>query len=175
MIAAVDPAWAPSPMPAALAALPDARRIRFDVRDEIARGGKPFPRIIAAIAALGPGDAFLLRAPFEPAPLYRVLGARGFAHWTERHAPDDWTVWFWREADAAPATLDARGLEPPLPMVRVLERIETLGPGDTLEVLLERRPLFLYPQLEARGFTHQTDEPAPGVVRVRIRHAEGPS
>jgi uncharacterized protein (DUF2249 family) len=54
-------------------------------------------------------------------------------------------------------------------MVRVLERIETLAAGDTLEVLLERHPRFLYPQLEARGFSHETDEPAPGVVRVRIR------
>jgi uncharacterized protein (DUF2249 family) len=72
-------------------------------------------------------------------------------------------------AVAAPPSLDVRGLEPPLPMVRVLERIETLAAGDTLEVLLERHPRFLYPQLEARGLSHETDEPAPGVVRVRIR------
>lgn len=69
------------------------------------------------------------------------------------------------------STLDVRGLEPPQPMVLVLERLEALGAGETLEVLHERRPLFLYPQLEARGFTHQTDEPAAGVVRIRIRRA----
>src|SRR6185436_19329314 len=60
---------------------------------------------------------------------------------------------------ASPGSLDLRGLEPPLPMVRVLEGIETLAAGDTLEVLLERQPRFLYPQLEARGFAHETDEP----------------
>jgi uncharacterized protein (DUF2249 family) len=182
MIAPAAPLdWQPSPMPAALAALPDARRVRFDVRDEIAQGGEPFARIMAAVAALGPDDALLLRTPFEPVPLYGVLGRRGFSHWTERRAPDDWTVWFWRETAAEPApaapasssTLDVRALEPPEPMVRVLERLDALAAGETLEVLLERRPLFLYPQLDARGFVHQTDEPASGLVRVRIRRASG--
>jgi hypothetical protein len=28
--------------------------------------------------------------------------------------------------------------------------------------------MFLYPQLDDRGFTHATDEPAPGVVRIII-------
>ena len=65
--------------------------------------------------------------------------------------------------------LDVRGLEPPHPMVRVLERVATLAGGETLEVLLDRRPVFLYPQLEAQGLTHETDEPAGGAVRVRIR------
>jgi uncharacterized protein (DUF2249 family) len=66
-------------------------------------------------------------------------------------------------------TLDVRGLEPPLPMVLVLERLETLTPDEQLEVVHERRPLFLYPQLDERGFTHRTDEPEPGVVRIVIR------
>jgi tRNA 2-thiouridine synthesizing protein A len=70
------------------------------------------------------------------------------------------------------ATLDVRGLEPPQPLVRVLERLETLGAGERLEVVLDRRPLLLYPQLEARGFTHTTDETTPGVVRVFIARRE---
>jgi uncharacterized protein (DUF2249 family) len=54
-------------------------------------------------------------------------------------------------------------------MVRVLERLDTLRPGDTLTVLHERRPMFLYPQLDARGFRHETDETEAGVVRIVIR------
>ena len=73
---------------------------------------------------------------------------------------------------ATTATLDVRGLEPPQPLVRVLERLETLGAGERLEVVLDRRPLLLYPQLEARGFTHATDEGMPGVVRVLIARRE---
>lgn len=62
--------------------------------------------------------------------------------------------------------LDVRGLEPPQPMLRVLEALDAV---DDLEVWLDRRPVFLYPQLEDRGFEHETSEPAPGLVRVLIR------
>jgi uncharacterized protein (DUF2249 family) len=65
--------------------------------------------------------------------------------------------------------LDVRGLEPPQPMVRVLEAAERLAPGTELEVRHDRRPTFLYPQLDERGFVHETDEPEPGLVRIRIR------
>ena len=76
-------------------------------------------------------------------------------------------------ADTADTTdvLDVRGLEPPQPMVAVLERLETLAPGDTLTVIHDRRPTFLYPQLDQRGFTHLTEEPEAGVVRIVIRRA----
>jgi uncharacterized protein (DUF2249 family) len=168
----------PSARPAALAA---RRAVHLDVRDDIRRGGEPFARIMGAVKALGADEALALRTPFEPIPLYDVLRRRGLAHWAERHAPDDWSVWFYGEpqpspesATAAPsggaagAILDVRGLEPPLPMVRVLERIDTLADDERLEVIHDRRPMFLYPQLEERGFAHETDEPEPGVVRIRI-------
>lgn len=175
-------AWVPTPQPPALEALSPAGLVHLDVRDDIRRGAEPFARIMAAVKTLAPGQAVVLRAPFEPVPLYDVLGKRGLAHWTERHAADDWAVWFYREpvvgagaavsrpgTGSATATLDVRGLEPPLPMQRVLERLEDLGPGETLEVTHSRRPLFLYPQLDDRGFAHETDEPEPGLVRIRIR------
>ena len=164
----------------ALADIPEARRVHLDVREDIRRGQEPFARIMAAVKALGPDQVLVLRAPFEPIPLYDVLGKRGLAHWTEQRAADDWSVWFYRggalvtePAREAPPTsgrrvLDVRGLEPPQPMVRVLEEIERLGPGARLEVHHDRRPLFLYPQLDDRGFRHETDEPEPGLVRIVI-------
>jgi uncharacterized protein (DUF2249 family) len=170
----------PEPRPKALEAVPPARRVSLDVREAIRRGEEPFGPIMAAIAGLGPDQILVLHAPFEPIPLYRVLGKRGFAHWTERHADDDWSVWFYRgeptapsSPDAGPAggTLDVRGLEPPQPMVAVLERLEVLAPGEVLTVVHDRRPTFLYPQLDARGFTHRTEEPEPGVVRIVIERA----
>ena len=36
-----------------------------------------------------------MRAIFEPVPLYAVMRRQGLAAWTEMHAPDDWTVWFY--------------------------------------------------------------------------------
>ena len=59
-------------------------------------------------------------------------------------------------------------------MMRVLERLDTLAGDDQLEVIHDRRPLFLYPQLDERGFVHETDEPEAGVVRIRIRKRPGP-
>lgn len=167
----------PEPRPAGLDRL---QPVEVDVRDDIRRGEEPFARIMAAAKVLGAGDALVIRAPFEPVPLYAVLGRRGLAHWTERLAADDWRVWFHRAAappaGSAPAavaaggtTLDVRGLEPPQPMVQILERLEALEPGGVLTVLHERRPVFLYPQLDARGFRHETDEPEPGLVRIVIR------
>jgi tRNA 2-thiouridine synthesizing protein A len=73
------------------------------------------------------------------------------------------------EGGGEAAILDVRGLEPPQPMLRVLERVATLAPGETLTVIHDRRPIFLYPQLEQRGLSHETDEPEAGVVRIRIR------
>ena len=153
------------PRPAALAAL---RPVELDVREDIRARREPFARIMAAVDALDAEATLVLRAPFEPMPLYAVLGARGFEHWTERLADDDWRVWFYYRAPAPSDTLDVRGLEPPQPMLRVLERLDTLPPGGTLTVLHERRPMFLYPQLDERGFTHATDEPSPGLVRIVI-------
>lgn len=164
-------------------------RTYLDVRDDIRRGEEPFARIMAVVKALEPGHVLVLRAPFEPIPLYDVLGKRGFAHWTELGAPDDWAVWFYRtsgglntsaEADAPTPqrregrtlAIDVRGLEPPQPMVRILEAIDGLSAGDRLEILHERRPIFLYPQLEDRGFLHETSEPAPGLVRIVIRRRD---
>ncbi len=123
----------------------------------------------------------VLRAPFEPLPLYDVLGKRGFLHWTESLAPDDWRIWFSLGAAPAPerppaapagdkrVVLDVRGLAPPEPMLQVLRNADALGREGELEVHHDRRPTFLYPLLEDRGFAHETDEPEPGLVRIRIR------
>jgi uncharacterized protein (DUF2249 family) len=186
--------------PAALDRLPESARVYLDVREDIRSGREPLARIMATVDGLGPDGVLVLTAPFEPVPLYRVLSRRGFAHFTEGYAADHWMVWFYRDPAGAaapagparaarpaakpaagtpapaigPVRLDVRGLEPPLPMVRVLEAVETLAPGQRLEVLHDRRPLFLYPQLEARGLRHVTDEPEPGLVRIAISR-EGPA
>ena len=171
--------------PGALAGIPDSKQVHLDVRDDIRSGREPFNRIMAAVKALGADEALVLRAPFEPAPLIAALRKRGFAHWSEEAAPDDWTVWFYREPAAATeagggprgeasaardaGVVDVRGLEPPEPMVRVLESLDTLKPGGRLVVLHERRPMLLYPLLDERGFTHETEETEPGLVRIVIR------
>jgi len=85
-----------TPKPAFLASLPPHRLVHLDVRENVRRGQEPCAQIMATVQALGADQVLVLRAPFEPVPLYGVLDWRGFAHWTESRAPDDWSVWFWR-------------------------------------------------------------------------------
>jgi uncharacterized protein (DUF2249 family) len=64
--------------------------------------------------------------------------------------------------------LDNRGLQPPEPMMRILEALGHLGDGDTLVAVNDREPLFLYPQLEARGYAHRTAAHPDGGYRIVI-------
>lgn len=71
-------------------------------------------------------------------------------------------------ANGVARTIDVSNLPPPLPMVRILETLRDLGPGETLLVQHARRPIHLYPKLEALGCSHETIELPDGSVRVRI-------
>lgn len=167
--------------------------VEVDVRDDLRSGREPFSRIMSAVAALRDDEVLRLRAIFEPAPLFTVLGKRGFVHESEAHSADDWSVWFWRLAEpsiaptfAAPEAndaedipaddeqtvyLDVRGSSPPEPMMRTLAALETLAPGRTLVQINSRVPQFLLPMLSERGFTWEIDDSRPDRVLVRISHA----
>jgi len=164
--------------------------LTLDVREELRRGGEPLSRILQAVKELGPGQSLRLLATFEPLPLYAVLGSKGFGHSAKRLAEGDWEVTF--TAGAAPAGrsssakassdasaagwpkpsiyLDNRGLEPPAPLVRILDALERLSAGEVLEAFNERDPVFLYPELQARGAAIHTDK-VNGGVRILIRRA----
>lgn len=70
--------------------------------------------------------------------------------------------------------LDNRGLEPPQPMVRVLEVVDTMGAGDVLIVHNDRRPVFLFPHLDERGFDYECEDQPDGSVIVRIQRLKSP-
>ena len=67
--------------------------------------------------------------------------------------------------------VDARGLEPPQPMVKILEALAALPQSAALRARTDRRPIHLYPMLEARGFTGQTEEQADGSFITHIRRS----
>lgn len=71
--------------------------------------------------------------------------------------------------DTTPARvrLDLRDLEPPAPMVEILTALAPLAPGEVLEALLSRRPVFLLPRLEEQGHAHRL-EPQGGDWLLRI-------
>lgn len=76
------------------------------------------------------------------------------------------------ESGDATVFLDNRGLEPPLPMVRTLEAYERLEPGQRLAIHNDRVPIYLLPQLEARGAAFEIDERPDGDAIVTIRRAQ---
>jgi len=66
----------------------------LNMRSDLESGGEPFVHIMKAAAAIKPGGTLVIIAPFEPIPLYDVLGEHGFSHDTARTAADEWVVRF---------------------------------------------------------------------------------
>jgi uncharacterized protein (DUF2249 family) len=64
--------------------------------------------------------------------------------------------------------LDVRDLEPPEPLVRTLEALETLPADNVLVQVNMRVPQFLLPILRERGFHFTIDESQANEVQVRI-------
>lgn len=151
----------------------------LDLREELRNGGSPFARIMTAAKAVRNGDSLVLLTPFEPVPLYTVLGKLGFSHTSTPGELGEWEVRFVRkavgEAAVSPAPsqrppvavtrfveIDARGLQPPQPLVTILEALSDLADDAGLRARTDRRPMHLYPQLEERGFSGETEEQADG-------------
>jgi TusA-related sulfurtransferase len=65
--------------------------------------------------------------------------------------------------------VDARGLEPPQPLVRILEALATLPDGAELRAQTDRRPMHLYGFLEERGFVGTSEDQPDGSFITVIR------
>lgn len=64
--------------------------------------------------------------------------------------------------------LDNRGLEPPQPMMRALKHLEEMKDGETLSIINDRRPMFLYEELNDRGYLHDTEALEDGSFKITI-------
>lgn len=65
-------------------------------------------------------------------------------------------------------TLDNRGLEPPQPMMRTLKTLEKMTNGESLAIINDRRPMFLYEELEVLGYNHETEALEDGSFKITI-------
>lgn len=163
-----------------------------DVREDIQRGREPFSRIMQAVSFLGETEDLLLIAPFEPKPLLGVLAHQGFHHQSKVTAAGDYEVLFTKAPANPPSSaveaaspvanptrppcsgppavrVDARGLMPPEPLVKILEAVAQLPPGAVLQAHTDRRPMHLYAELEARGFRGETEEQSDGSFITYVR------
>lgn len=69
--------------------------------------------------------------------------------------------------------IDARGLEPPEPLEKVMQTLARLRPGQSIRLLLHREPFPLYPLLAERGYRHATRMEADGSYVILIRQPAG--
>jgi uncharacterized protein (DUF2249 family) len=69
--------------------------------------------------------------------------------------------------------VDARWLEPPEPLERVLATLALLHPGQRLRLLIHREPLPLYAILDQLGHHHETHALPDGCYAVLIEHGPG--
>lgn len=160
--------------------------IELDVREDLRRGREPFSKIMMTVGRLKANESLRLLAPFEPTPLFAVLAQQGFSHVSKALDSGDFEILFTRPTDsekecqeadtnisnaskAEVVVLDARGLEPPQPMVKILEGVEKLTVGAELHVHTDRRPMHLYAQLEERGFTARSEEQSDGTFITYIQ------
>ncbi|MFN7065890.1 MAG: DUF1858 domain-containing protein [Aquificaceae bacterium] len=67
--------------------------------------------------------------------------------------------------------LDVRNLEPPQPMIKIVQSLERLQEGEVLEVLGSRPFTHLLPRLEEMGYGYQLEEVKEGYL-LKIWHKE---
>ena len=163
------------------------KTVTVDVRPDIQEGREPFSRIMNAVDALGPNDSLLLIAPFQPVPLFRVMSGKGFTSQASPTETGDWEVLFTRKANNTVLTenssaspkeklaiidVDARGLEPPQPLVKILEVVQSAPHDSRIEARTDRRPMHLYSALEERGWQAESKEESDGSFLTIIRRIQ---
>jgi hypothetical protein len=75
--------------------------------------------------------------------------------------------------EATPVPCDLRGLDPPEPLLRILDRVESAESGP-LVFLLAREPLPLYALLAAAGWRHGIRHVEHGVELTVYRNPPNP-
>lgn len=68
--------------------------LELDVRPYFDSGRAPLPAILGAINRLAPGQTLRLIAPFEPKPLYDLLGQRGYSATPRERDDGAWEIVF---------------------------------------------------------------------------------
>lgn len=64
--------------------------------------------------------------------------------------------------------VDARWLEPPEPMEKVMQVLPLLRPGQSIRLLLHREPFPLYAILDAQGYARETRPEPDGTFEILI-------
>ncbi|HEY9000752.1 MAG TPA: DUF2249 domain-containing protein [Mucilaginibacter sp.] len=164
--------------------------ISHDARPQLAAGADPLNTILKKLSGVKAGQTMLVVNLFEPAPLIRLLRAKGYAITVSRKQPELVCTYITRvdgaeilnEPQSATTDdvelfdsilqhynltfteVDVREMEMPRPMITILEALEHLQKGEALYVRHKRIPVYLLPELKERNFNYVFRQMASEVV-----------
>lgn len=164
----------------------------LDVRPILEEGKDPMNTILKKTKEMETYQVLKLINSFEPTPLIQLLENKGYETYTEIAGEDLVHTYFfksekvrgadaeikkseggaWEEMkqqyDGKLTTVQVGALEPPLPMLTILEALDNLPEGNALYVYHKRIPVFLLPELKDRGFDYRINEIEEGNVHLFI-------
>ena len=65
-------------------------------------------------------------------------------------------------------TIDCRELEPPEPMIKVLEAVQLMGDDEAVIMVHRKRPRLLFPRLEELSLNYEITEESDDLVKILI-------
>lgn len=180
-----------SPMPEFVKNLKPENVVELDVRPILDSGGDPLNTIMMNVNKLNAQQALKIINTFEPTPVIMILEKRGFVAYTEIVNSNLVHTYLYNTSGAgeikAEIKNDAAGwqemlakfegkldevrvekMEPPLPMMMVLEACDKLQSDRAVYVYHKRIPVFLLPELQDRGLDYRINEITDGDVRILI-------
>ncbi len=184
------------PMPDFLKNIKPDQIVKFDVRTMLAEGNDPLRFIQQKVKELQQGQVLEIINTFEPVPLIKLLEKQGFQAHVNNINADLVETYFYKadgkaniqlEADTTTSDdwdrilnkyegkmqeVDVRHLEMPMPMMTILEALETLPHEKALYVHHKRIPVFLLTELKEREFDYRIKEVKEGEVYLLIFKSE---
>jgi len=73
--------------------------VTLDVREDLKLKKEPFDKIMGVVKQLKEGQVFELHAPFNPLPLHKVMGRKGFEYEAEKIDKRHWKVIYRKKED----------------------------------------------------------------------------
>jgi len=167
----------------------EAGAVHLDVRPILASGRDPFADVMRMVPDVPPDGFLVIDAPFDPAPLRRVLAGKGFTSVGRPVEPGHWRICFrriengtvlpppspkpgeiWREGNVV--HIDVRGMMPPGPLTAVLRLVES-GEAPAIMAHFDRDPVPLYAELEQRGWDCVAKQNHGDELRLILRPRAG--
>lgn len=164
----------------------------FDLdADALLRAGEfPLTIIQDHLSAMGPGHGGLLRSTFDPSPLVRAIEQSGYECWLSEDCQGHTILRIWHgspggvQGNMAPGAavqeeerfwleggklhMDVRNMPPPMPMIAVLQFLDSGAHDGDLYIHTPHFPVHLLPELEERHVHWQmiADQPQETILRL---------